>query len=78
MANPQLPVKYKLTYFDRSDASSSSSKTSLSRKEKKQMLKEIFGQKKGEAIPDKEEENVFEELRENEEVAEPEYEEYEE
>ena len=45
-ANPNLPVKYKLTYFNRSEASSTSSKTTLSKTQKKQMLKEIFGDKK--------------------------------
>ena len=51
-ANPQLPVKYKITYFDRNDSSSSGSKVSLSKSEKKQMLKDIFNM--SENLPDKE------------------------
>jgi len=42
-ANPQLPLKYKITYFDRSENSSINSKTTLSKRQKKQMLNEIFG-----------------------------------
>lgn len=45
-ANPNLPVKYKLTYFNRGENTSTSSKTTLSKTQKKQMLKEIFGEKK--------------------------------
>ena len=40
-ANPQLPIKYKITYFDR-DSSSIGSKTSMSKKQKREMLKNLF------------------------------------
>lgn len=40
--NPQLPLKYKITYFDRTENSSVTSRTTLSKTEKKKMLKEIF------------------------------------
>jgi hypothetical protein len=45
-ANPQLPMKYKITYFDRTETSSVGSRTTLSKRQKRQMLNEIFGQKK--------------------------------
>lgn len=40
--NPQLPVKHKITFFDRDGSSSVSSGTTMSRKQKKSMLKELF------------------------------------
>lgn len=40
--NPQLPVKHKITFFDRDASSSTSSGTTMSRKQKKSMLKELF------------------------------------
>jgi hypothetical protein len=42
MQNPQLPVKHKITFFDRDASSSVSSGTTMSRKQKKSMLKELF------------------------------------
>lgn len=40
--HPQLPMKYKITYFDR-DTSSIGSKSSLSRAQKRRMLTDLFG-----------------------------------
>lgn len=37
--NPQLPIKYKITYFEKTESSSASSKTTLSKAQKKQMLR---------------------------------------
>ena len=42
-ANPQLPIKYKLKFFDR-DTSSLGSRSSMTKAQKKQMLKDIFAQ----------------------------------
>lgn len=48
-ANPNLPAKYKITYFNRSEtASSSISRTTLSKLQRKQMIKEIFNEKEEE------------------------------
>ena len=55
--NPNLPAKYKITYFDRSELSSNTSKTTLSKRQKKHMLNEIFGHS---GLPKEEEaENPF-------------------
>jgi hypothetical protein len=45
--NPNLPVKYKITYFNRSESASSSSisRSTLSKLQRKQMIKEIFDEK---------------------------------
>ena len=40
--NPQLPMKYKITYFDR-DTSSMGSKSSMTKAQKRRMMKDIFG-----------------------------------
>lgn len=40
-ANPQLPIKYKLKYFDR-DSSSVGTRTSMTKTQKRKMMKQIF------------------------------------
>ena len=37
--NPQLPVKHKITFFDRDSSSIASSNTSMTKKQKKTMLR---------------------------------------
>ena len=77
-ANPQLPMKYKITYFDR-DASSIGSKTSMSKRQRREMLKVLFqgdesqvGREDKELLPVEYEEVVSEADR-----TEAEFEEYE-
>jgi hypothetical protein len=38
-ANPQLPMKYKITYFDKDATSSIDSKSSMSKAQKRKMIK---------------------------------------
>ena len=51
-------MKYKITYFDR-DSSSISSRTSLSRAQKRRMLNDLFG---GQQYVPKQDEEVFEDM----------------
>jgi hypothetical protein len=59
--NPQLPVKHKITFFDRDTSSSTSSGTTMSRKQKKIMLKELFSE--GDSLHNEKEEREYEELK---------------
>jgi hypothetical protein len=75
--NPNLPVKYKITYFNRSESASSTiSHSTLSKLQRKQMIKEIFDERE-----EREEGNQrdgFEEVMQHSEATIPDYEEYEE
>lgn len=69
--NSQLPMKYKITYFDRTETSSMNSRTTLTKTQKKKMLKEIFNpQEKLEEVKDAE---TYEELHEKSEMNEFDY-----
>ncbi len=46
MINPQLPLKHKVTYFDRDASSVNTSSTTLSKKQKKSMIRELFSSNK--------------------------------
>ena len=72
--NPQLPMKYKIKYFDR-DTSSLGSK-SMSKAQKRKMLNDIF--KEGDSMQELETMKDFEEVRSDSERTEDEFEYYEE
>jgi hypothetical protein len=59
--NPQLPVKHKITFFDRDASSSTSSGTAMSKKQKKIMLKELFSG--GDPVQNENDEREYEELK---------------
>jgi hypothetical protein len=46
MINPQLPLKHKVTFFDRDASSANTSSTTLSKKQKKSMIRELFSSNK--------------------------------
>lgn len=64
--NSQLPVKYKITYFDRSQTSSATSRTTLTKTQKKKMLKEIFNDNEVRELDEKD--NQYEEIKEKSEL----------
>ena len=77
-ANPQLPMKYKITYFDR-DSSSLGSRSSMTKKQRRQMLKELFqGDDTDSMGLNVQEKEDYEEVASQSEKTEAEYEEYEE
>ena len=76
-ANPQLPMKYKITYFDR-DSSSIGSKSSMSKKQKREMLKNLFQGEETSMLQEKDVAPVdYEEVVSETDRTEAEYEEYE-
>ena len=73
--NPQLPMKYKITYFDR-DTSSLGSRSSMTKAQKRKMLKDIF--REDDSMLQLEKMKEYEEVMSDTERTEVEYEQFEE